>query len=128
MSQDTSDTEFSNTLPRAERLRADSHISALISGGRWTSTAHLNCCWKRTRSEGPTRIMVSAPKKSFKRAVKRNLLKRRLREAFRVQKSLLKTEGVDVLFAYSSKEIAEYQVLYLEVRALLERISKALGV
>ncbi len=73
-------------------------------------------------SEGERRMMVSVPKKLFKRAVKRNLLKRRIREAYRRQKSLL-AGGVDVLFIYSSKEILPYETIFAAVGAVIEQIN-----
>ena len=69
-------------------------------------------------SERPGRILISVPKRFFKRAVKRNLLKRRIREAYRVRK----LAGVDILFQYNSAEIADFAVISAEVAAILERV------
>ncbi len=69
-------------------------------------------------SERPGRILISVPKRFFKRAVKRNLLKRRIREAYRVRK----IAGVDILFQYNSAEIADFAVISAEVAAILERV------
>ena len=58
------------------------------------------------------RFAVSVPKKSFKRAVKRNLLKRRTREAIRLNRQLL-PEGfcADFLFFYRVGEVLDYAVI-----------------
>ena len=69
-------------------------------------------------SERPGRILISVPKRFFKRAVKRNLLKRRIREAYRVRK----IAGVDILFQYNSPEIADFATISAEVAAILERV------
>lgn len=69
-----------------------------------------------------TRILVSVPKRFFKRAVKRNLLKRRIREAYRQQK----IDGVDVMFQYNSQEIADSATIFKEIGAILKRITDAL--
>ena len=69
--------------------------------------------------------MVSVPKKFFKRAVKRNLLKRRMREAYRLQKELLGATGIDLLLAYSHPEIADFATLYAEVADILGRITRS---
>lgn len=116
-----------NTLPKAERLCGKSRISALISKGRWGSTEHIKYCWHRSREEGPGQIVVSVSKKFFKRAVKRNLLKRRLREAYRTQKDLLAVSGVDLLLAWSGKEIADFETVRSEVATVLSRVSKAVS-
>ena len=70
------------------------------------------------------RIMVSVPKKMFKRAVKRNLLKRRIRESWRKQKHNLQTTGTDILFIYPTKEIQTYEQIYACVGQIIEKINK----
>jgi len=67
--------------------------------------------------------MVSVPKRFFKRAVKRNLLKRRLREAYRTQKELLGPSAIDVLFLYNSKEVLDFLSIKEEVASVLKKIS-----
>ena len=69
------------------------------------------------------RIMVSVPKRNFKRAVKRNLLKRRLREAYRLQKDMLEGTGRDILFFYSSNEIVDSAQIRAEVASILKNVS-----
>lgn len=70
----------------------------------------------------PSRIVVSVPKRSFKRAVKRNLLKRRIRESYRRQKALL-GPGVDILFIYTAAEVLPYEVIYADMATLLHTVS-----
>ena len=70
------------------------------------------------------RIMVSVPKKMFKRAVKRNLLKRRIRESWRKQKHNLQATGTDILFIYPTKEIQTYEQIYACVGQIIEKINK----
>ncbi|MBO6044955.1 MAG: ribonuclease P protein component, partial [Bacteroidales bacterium] len=68
--------------------------------------------------------MVSVSKRMFKRAVRRNLLKRRLRESYRTQKDLLGQAGpLDLLLVYNSKEILDYQVIRQDVAAVLQHIA-----
>ena len=68
--------------------------------------------------------MVSVPKKLFKRAVKRNLLKRRIRESWRKLKHQLNTDkGMDILFMYSTKDILTYQEIYAQVEAVIEKLN-----
>ena len=116
------DAPQSHTLSKEERLCGKTTVAALISSGKWGNTPHLRFCWTAGREDGINRIMVSVPKKFFKRAVKRNLLKRRLREAYRLQKQLLPPGGIDLLLAYSHPEIADFQTIYAEVSDILQRI------
>lgn len=115
------------TFSKEERLCGKAAVSALVSGGKWGGTAHLRYCWLRhgDDSRRPSRILVSVPKRYFKRAVRRNLLKRRIREAYRTQKALLGCDGVDFMLAWSSKECCDWQTVRGEVAAALTRIGKA---
>ena len=88
-----------HTLPKEERLCGKTTVAALLSSGKWGATTHLRYCWAAGREGGRNRILVAVPKKFFKRAVRRNLLKRRLREAYRLQKERLGVTGVDLMFA-----------------------------
>ena len=92
----------SNGLPKSARLYGKTAIAALMKGGRWGFAGCLKYCWMPR--EADSRLMVSVPKRLFKRAVKRNLLKRRIREAYRVRKP----EGIDILIQYNRPEIQDF--------------------
>ena len=72
----------------------------------------------------PNNNIVSVPNRLFKRAVKRNLLKRRLREAYRTQKGLLPPEGYSILFLYNTKEVLDYAAVREQVGAILQKIAE----
>ena len=107
-----------NTLSKAERLSGKKSIATLLADGRWGSFGHFRYCYLPFASQEGCRIMISVPKRYFKRAVKRNLLKRRIREAYRVRK----IAGADILFQYNSPELADFTTISAEVEAILVRI------
>lgn len=76
------------TLAKAERLSWDRHINRLFAEGQSFVSFPLRVVYLLTDEEIlPTcSILVSVPKKRFRRAVKRNLIKRQVREAYRVRK------------------------------------------
>ena len=107
-----------NTLPKKERLCGKNNISELLAKGKHGSIGKMRfLCMKGTGMEY-NRIMVSVPKKLFKRAVKRNLLKRKQKHNLTVQ------GGLDVLFMYSTKEILSYEEIYAAVGQIIEKINE----
>jgi len=118
--------ETSNTLPKRERLCGRTAIGKFLAGGRHGSVPGLRFLYMTPTGQETDRIMVSVPKKMFKRAVKRNLLKRRIRESWRRQKHMLMSEGgTDILFIYPSKEVQSYEQIYASVGRVIERINAA---
>lgn len=114
-----------NTLPKKERLCGKTSISMLLAKGRHGNVPGLRFCCLAGSSNDGNRVMVSVPKKLFKRAVKRNLLKRRLRESYRRQKHLLPSEtGIDLLLTYSTKDILSYEDIYTAVGQVMEKVGR----
>ena len=118
--------EIRNTLPKKERLCGKTSISMLLAKGKFSNVPGMRFIFRKETGNEADRIMVSVPKKLFKRAVKRNLLKRRIRESYRKQKHNLTIEGgLDVLFTYNTKEIMTYEQIYATVGQIIERINNS---
>ena len=115
------DNQIRHTLPKKERLCGKTGISKLLANGKHGNIPGFRFCYLPGNQLEYNRIMVSVPKKIFKRAVKRNLCKRRIREAWRKQKHML-TTPVDILFIYPSKEIFSYDEVYTAVGQIIEKI------
>lgn len=115
-----------NTLPKKERLCGKTGISMLLAKGKHGNVEGLRYLCRKETGNDVNRFMVSVPKKLFKRAVKRNLLKRRIRECYRKQKHNLTIEnGLDVLFMYSTKEILSYEQIYAAVGQIIDKINNS---
>lgn len=127
------------TLPREERLRSLKAIRNLFDGGHRGFVYPLRYVWAITESgvdEGdPGRsaeVMFSVPKKFHKRANRRNLLKRRMREAYRLERQPLcdvLLEGsrhIQIAMIYSTKESHNYKTIHDAVERILEQIRKRL--
>ncbi len=70
------------------------------------------------------RIAVSIPKKLFKRAVKRNLIRRRTKEAFRLSLQTISIpDNLAILFVYTTGTIQEYKKIYESVQDILKKLS-----
>ncbi|MGN0191741.1 MAG: ribonuclease P protein component [Candidatus Cryptobacteroides sp.] len=112
------------TFSKKERLCGQRKTSALLSKGRYGNESMLRYCFRA--SEECSRLMVSVPKRLFRRAVRRNLLKRRIRESFRRQKFILDGTPADLLIIWNSKETGSYAQVYAAVGAILEKIAHQL--
>ena len=79
-------------------------------------------------------MAVSVPKRLFKKAVDRNLLKRRIREAYRLNKTdlcdlvLRKDLKLILLIQYKYREIVDYHVIEEAVLKGLRKLAEKLDV
>lgn len=111
------------SFPKSERLCGATAVADLFEHGKGITQGCIRC--KYLHHEGslePSRLVVSVPKRQFKRAVKRNLLKRRIRESYRRQKGLL-GPGTDLLVIYTLKEILPYEAIFADMTAVLTAIA-----
>jgi len=121
-----------NTLSRDERLRGERTISHLFDNGHTFFQAPYKVFWVKisdTEAAFPVRFTVSVSKRRFKRAVKRNLLKRRTREVFRTNKQILHgavTDGgqIHVIVIYSSDVLLPTTDLDAAMKKVLQRIAR----
>lgn len=94
-----------HTLGKAERLCSKALVERLFAGGNRSFPAFplrvVYMLLEPGEGTAPASILISVPKKRFKRAVKRNRVKRQVREAYRHHKHLL----LDALEAHGGKRI-----------------------
>ena len=113
------------TLPKSERLCGKKPVAALMEHGKGGVSGCLRYRFLRREgpeADAPARILVSVPKRNFKRAVKRNLLKRRIRESYRLQKELLPA-GIDIMFVYLPREVLPSADIYAAMTAVLTAVA-----
>ena len=80
-------------------------------------------------TEPSVEVLFTVPKKFHKRANRRNLLRRRTKEAYRLQKQIVRngaTVNLDLALIYSSKEVLPYKVIANAVRKILEHVAERL--
>ncbi|ASB49121.1 ribonuclease P protein component [Alkalitalea saponilacus] len=105
-----------NSFGKQERLFLTKQIEQLFSEGRSVTSFPLRIQYLLVpvSDQSPSKVLFSVPKKRFKRAVKRNLIRRKMREAFRLNKQQLYSlipQGKQLLAAvvYINNEVADYQ-------------------
>ena len=114
------------SLPRTERLRSLGAVRRLFERGESGFVYPFRYVWfAEPDLVQSVEVLFSVPKKFHKRANRRNLLRRRTKEAYRLQKNLLRADApvnLDLALIYSSKEVVSYKTIAHAVRRMLESV------
>jgi ribonuclease P protein component len=124
-----------HTFKKEERLCNKKLIDELFHNGSSFLCYPFKASWlvTNTPQQVPAQILFSVSKRRFKRAVDRNLIKRRMREAYRLNKQqqlyeLLTTTDKKIVFSvgYIGKEIVAYELIEKKMLKLLTQLSAEL--
>lgn len=118
------------TFRKDERLRKKILITSLFQEGSSFFVYPFRVTWLNATVPGsyPAQLLVSVPKPVIRKAVNRNKIKRRMREAYRKNKFILyeflaQNRGSVILaITYTSKEILPYELLQEKIIVLLQRL------
>jgi len=123
-----------HTLKDYERLKSRKLITQLFEQGAHSFAYPLKLVYRieaeaeLNQADWLLKFAVSIPKKKVKSAVDRNLLKRRIREAYRLNKNTLQSCLADnnlklnLMFVYLESEIKNYAVIENAVKQHLDEI------
>ena len=137
----------SQQLPKSERINSKKLIDRLFKGGgaKSMSAFPLRMVYmadnRQTDSQPAdghqpmAQMMVSVPKRYFKRAVKRNLVKRLVREAYRRNKQVLidtlqtveQRKTLSLCFIWTDHNLRSYEDVERKTANLLQRIAEKIG-
>lgn len=114
------------SFPKKEKLKSKKLIERLFEQGESINNFPLKLIYLKTVFEDNSKIKtgVIAPKKSFKKAVHRNRIKRLLREAYRLNKPLVFNNiegGFAFMILYLGKEMPNYQLVEEKMKGLLTK-------
>lgn len=120
---------MSSKFPKKEKLKSEILIRSIFEEGKSITSYPLKLIYLDIKD--PTRVKiqcgVTVPKRNFKSAVKRNRIKRLLRESYRLNKEQIfnNIEGsFAFLFLYIGKEIPGYEEVEKQMRVILQKFLK----
>ncbi len=126
-------TEKQNfTFPKKERLKGVKLIERLFKERNAVTSFPIKLFYIKVEPPTSTKIKagVSVPKKSFKSAVKRNRIKRLLRESYRLNKHFVfnNSEGnFAFLILYLGSEMPNYKELEKNMQIVFKKFLKKIG-
>ncbi len=119
-----------NKFYKSEKLKSKKEIDLLFQSGKSFKESFFRILYLPCKGEELPKICISIPKKNIKLAVNRNLLKRRIREAYRLNNSELKLHcnklgiSINLMLIYTSKQIFTYNDIENKIKVILTRLTK----
>ena len=121
------------SFAKGEKLCGVKTISELFSAGRPLNLPPLRIIYRVT-PEDPSletvRVLISVPKRYFRKAVDRNLIKRRIREAYRQNKTVLISslydsgKRCDLAIIWNDTVIQPYALTEKCVKEMIGKLSR----
>ena len=118
-----------NRLYKKERLCSKTAIDALFLPGAERSTVMAypwRAVWRINsgRKVSNAQFLISVPKKRLRHAVDRVLMRRRCREAYRLNRALLpEGSGADIAFVYVGSSLMSYRETERSMVRILSKIA-----
>jgi len=118
------------TFHKEERLRSQKLIGDLFTSGESFLAYPLKVVFLKYEfpESYPVQAAFTVSKRNFKQAVKRNLLKRRMREAYRLNKSdfyeelAAKNLQIAIMFVFIGKKMVEYSAIEKGMKSALKKV------
>ena len=121
------------TFNKTERLNNKVAINNLFEKGQSVVLSPFRLLWIENNSKySIAQTLISVPKQNISLATKRNGIKRRMNEAFRLNKEKLYTKlnernkQINIAIIYQKQEIQTYKIIEQKINLLLSRLIKEL--
>lgn len=119
------------SFPRKERIKGTTQPSLLFHNGSVISESPLLCRYLfSTQDPGGIQVLFAVPKKRIKGAVERNRIRRRMREAWRLnvgelrEKCMISPGLLQVGIYFQANEVLSYQIIETKIKMLIHRLLK----
>lgn len=112
-------------LSKSERICEYHLIEQIFSRKEGGSLSHFPLRLIYYPSADGNKILISVPKRHFKRAVDRNRIKRQVREAYRKNKSLIANCSFAIAFIWTAGKMLDTMEVEAKVVNLLTSLNKS---
>ncbi|HEY9117946.1 MAG TPA: ribonuclease P protein component [Roseivirga sp.] len=112
------------TFPKSERLHSKKLIEELFNKGSYFYLYPFRVTFLPLTPTETTQVLFSVSKKKFKSAVTRNKIKRKLKEAYRLNKTILDGSAYHVAFIYTSDELSEFSFAEKRIKKALQKLKE----
>ncbi len=113
-------------LPKNERLHAEKLIKELFNEGSSFFLYPFKILFLRKQelSAQPNQVLFSVSKKKIRKATGRNFIKRRLKEAYRLNKHLLQADGIILGLIFVGKPDMTFAELQPKLIQALQKLNQ----
>ena len=112
-----------NSFSKKERITNKKDIDNLFKLGEIINIYPFDVRYIKVDKNIINRVLVSVAKRKVTSALKRNLIKRRVRESYRLNKKILSQLGYSIALIYSSSEILLFSKINKSVIEILNKIN-----
>lgn len=112
------------TFSKEERITHKGDIEKLFISGKKLNLFPFDIRYYSGNMGSLNKVLISVSKKNIKSAVKRNLLKRRIRESYRLNKKQLSNSGYSIAIIYVDNKILKFKQIDNFIKKVLKNISK----
>ena len=121
-------------FPKKQKLCNEKVIERLFVNGKSISEKPFRAIWNFEENNDNVfvKLLIVVSKKRLKLAAERNVIKRRIKETYRLQKKQLEiflesnNQQLNLAIIYQEEEILDYKTLEQKIKLLLSRLIKRL--
>ncbi len=117
-------------FPKNQRLCSEKEIEKLFSNGNYFSEKPFSVMWsfKEKHDSVFIKSLIVVSKKKVKLAVTRNTIKRKIKEAYRINKKQLesvlknKNKQLNLAVIYQHEEVLDYMIIEEKINLVFNRL------
>jgi ribonuclease P protein component len=128
------DNTSKKKLRKRDKLKSSLEIEAIYHENKFVVSFPLKCYYSlsdKKEQKNELRVAFAVPKKNFKRAVDRNMLKRRMREAYRLHfRTFFETfmkqgdKKLALFFIYVGKDLMDFERIAESLLVVFRRLEE----